>query len=76
MRNILWIGLCLLSARTFAQEDLDKLISIAASKNEKVTSTFKSGNLINLKTTKQFIAKKWILGSTIVLAISPEMLVV
>lgn len=58
MRNILWIGLCLLSARTFAQEDLDKLISITASKNEKVTSTFKSGNLINLKTTETIHRKE------------------
>ncbi|CAM3636951.1 DUF5777 family beta-barrel protein [Sphingobacterium prati] len=52
MRNILFIILCFASATTFAQEDLDKLIHIEDPKNEKVTATFKSGNLINLKTTE------------------------
>ncbi len=52
MRKILLILLCFPFAKSFAQEDLDKLIHIDAPKNEKVTATFKSGNLINLKTTE------------------------
>ncbi|MNK05895.1 hypothetical protein D3C87_237850 [compost metagenome] len=52
MRKTLFILLCFISARSFAQEDLDKLIHIDGVKNEKVTATFKSGNLINLKTTE------------------------
>ncbi|GAA0881467.1 DUF5777 family beta-barrel protein [Sphingobacterium siyangense subsp. cladoniae] len=52
MRKTLFILLCFISTKLFAQEDLDKLIHIDGVKNEKVTATFKSGNLINLKTTE------------------------
>ncbi len=52
MRKTLFILLCFTFTKLFAQEDLDKLIHIDGVKNEKVTATFKSGNLINLKTTE------------------------
>ncbi|WON95154.1 DUF5777 family beta-barrel protein [Sphingobacterium sp. UGAL515B_05] len=52
MRKTLFILLCFISTTLLAQEDLDKLIHIDGDKNEKVTATFKSGNLINLKTTE------------------------
>jgi len=52
MKKTLLILLCLTSATSYAQEDLEKLIHIDTPKNEKVTATFKSGNLINLKTTE------------------------
>lgn len=52
MRNILFILLCLTSTSSFAQEDLEKLLNTENPKSEKVKATFKSGNLINLKTTE------------------------
>ncbi|ULT23291.1 DUF5777 family beta-barrel protein [Sphingobacterium sp. E70] len=44
--------LSIISLKVVAQEDLDKMIKLEGPKNEKVTATFKSGNLINLKTTE------------------------
>lgn len=52
MKNILFILLIFVSLTTYAQEDLEKLITVEGLPNEKVTATFKSGNLINLKTTE------------------------
>jgi hypothetical protein len=40
------------SLAAFAQEDLDKLVDVSPEGNEKVSATFKSGNLINVKTTE------------------------
>ncbi|TJZ62222.1 hypothetical protein FAZ15_06875 [Sphingobacterium olei] len=37
---------------SFAQEDLDKLIELETNNSEKILATFKSGNLINIKTTE------------------------
>lgn len=52
MRSILCTVLCAISMVTFAQEDLDKLIDLEGGKGEKVNATFKSGYLINSKTTE------------------------
>jgi hypothetical protein len=37
---------------SFAQQDLEKLLTLDSGATEQVTSTFKSGNLINLRTTE------------------------
>lgn len=58
MRNILCLLLCFAAAKVCAQEDLDQLIKIEDPKNEKVSATFKSGNLINLKTTETIRRKE------------------
>ncbi|OOG17859.1 hypothetical protein BWD42_11175 [Sphingobacterium sp. CZ-UAM] len=52
MKSILGIMLSIISLKVAAQEGLDKMIKLDGPKNEKVTATFKSGNLINLKTTE------------------------
>jgi hypothetical protein len=52
MKSIICTLLCGITTGAFAQEDLDKLIDLGNPKNEKVTATFKSGSLINLKTTE------------------------
>ncbi|UIR55633.1 DUF5777 family beta-barrel protein [Sphingobacterium sp. SRCM116780] len=52
MKYILFIILSAISSSVFAQEDLEKLVDLSGPKSEKVTATFKAGNLINLKTTE------------------------
>lgn len=46
------------SLALLAQEELDKLVDVSTKGNEKVFATFKSGNLINVKTTEMIHRKE------------------
>ena len=48
----------LLPTLSYAQQDIEKLLDNETEKGEKVTATFKSGNLINSKTTETIHSKE------------------
>jgi len=48
----------LLPILSLAQEDLDKLVQLDSGRNDKVSSTFKSGVLINMNTTEMLHKKE------------------
>ena len=56
--KIILLSIIVIPTTSLAQEDLEKLIKVDSSLNEKVYSTFKSGSLINLKTIETLHKKE------------------
>lgn len=57
-KTVLFAAFIFSSLALFAQEELDKLVDVSTTGNEKVFATFKSGNLINVKTTEMIHKKE------------------